>query len=133
MATTETGEAGQRQLHEPSNRRQAGDKGDSSGEPRHYEEAPLWVHLGHLSCLAASAAIRPRTDVELTVPVCQGCVFLPGLGRAQVPARTTGSGSRLQRPDLDDAEGDRARSRRDELHRLGQRGRLDHLLRGRLP
>lgn len=47
-----------------------------------YEEAPLWVAVGHLSALAAAAATRAGLDFSLTVPVRRGRVPLPTLGCA---------------------------------------------------
>ncbi|MEU6761197.1 HEXXH motif domain-containing protein [Streptomyces sp. NPDC046853] len=47
-----------------------------------YEEAPLWVVVGHLAALAAAAAARAGLDFTLTVPVRHGRVPLPTLGCA---------------------------------------------------
>ncbi|WP_409059467.1 HEXXH motif domain-containing protein [Streptomyces sp. SYP-A7185] len=47
-----------------------------------YEEAPLWVVVGHLSALAAAAATRAGLDFSLTVPIRHGGVPLPTLGCA---------------------------------------------------
>lgn len=47
-------------------------------------EAPLAVELGFLGRLAAAANIAVGADFRLRVPVRDGRVFLPGLGRALV-------------------------------------------------
>ncbi|WP_367044762.1 HEXXH motif domain-containing protein [Streptomyces sp. Je 1-332] len=47
-----------------------------------YEDAPLWVVIGHLSALAAAAATRAGLNFSLTVPVRHGRVPLPTLGCA---------------------------------------------------
>ncbi len=49
------------------------------------EPYPLWAHLGHLSSVAAAAAIRAGLDVHLSVPARDGMVSLPTLGIAHVP------------------------------------------------
>ncbi|MBE1501210.1 HEXXH motif-containing protein [Amycolatopsis lexingtonensis] len=45
---------------------------------------PFWVHLGHLHCLAAAAAVRGGIPFEAQLPVWQGKVALPTLGLAQL-------------------------------------------------
>lgn len=50
-------------------------------------ETPLWVHLAHLGSIAAAAAIRARTDVDVHVPLQSGVISLPTLGRAITDAR----------------------------------------------
>ncbi|MFC8131160.1 HEXXH motif domain-containing protein [Streptomyces sp. NPDC057302] len=47
-----------------------------------YEDAPLWVVVGHLSALAAAAGARAGLGFSLTVPVRHGRVPLPTLGCA---------------------------------------------------
>jgi HEXXH motif-containing protein len=41
--------------------------------------------FSYLACAAAAAAVRLGVRFELDVPVCDGCVLFPGLGRLQVP------------------------------------------------
>ncbi|OXM68097.1 HEXXH motif domain-containing protein [Amycolatopsis vastitatis] len=41
---------------------------------------PFWVHLGHVHCLAAAAAVRAGIDFEAELPIWQGTVSLPTLG-----------------------------------------------------
>jgi HEXXH motif-containing protein len=41
---------------------------------------PFWVHLGHLHCLAAAAAVRAGVLFEAELPIWQGNVSLPTLG-----------------------------------------------------
>lgn len=41
---------------------------------------PLWVHLGHVHCLAAAAALLGGVAFEAELPVWQGTVALPALG-----------------------------------------------------
>ncbi|MEU5998694.1 HEXXH motif domain-containing protein [Streptomyces sp. NPDC047197] len=53
-----------------------------------YEDAPLWVVVGHLSALAAAAAARAGLDFTLTVPVRHGRVPLPTLGCAVLAEAT---------------------------------------------
>ncbi|MEV0172915.1 HEXXH motif domain-containing protein [Streptomyces sp. NPDC050803] len=48
------------------------------------DEVPLWVELGHLHALAASAAIRAGADFRTAVPVRHGWAVLPGLGAMRV-------------------------------------------------
>ncbi|MFB9682886.1 aKG-HExxH-type peptide beta-hydroxylase [Amycolatopsis plumensis] len=45
---------------------------------------PLWVHVGHVHCLAAAAAIRAGIRFEIQVPVWSGTVSLPTLGVAEL-------------------------------------------------
>jgi HEXXH motif-containing protein len=52
------------------------------------DEAPMWVHLGHLNAVAAVAAIRAGLDFAVPVPVRHGDALLPTLGRARLPARS---------------------------------------------
>jgi HEXXH motif-containing protein len=49
------------------------------------DEAPAWVHVGHLHAIAAAAAIRAGIDFRTRVPVRQGAAFLPTIGSAAVP------------------------------------------------
>lgn len=46
---------------------------------------PLWIHVGHLHALAASAAIHGALDFEISVPVWNGNTILPTLGFARLP------------------------------------------------
>ncbi|MGW6057658.1 HEXXH motif domain-containing protein [Streptomyces sp. NPDC055189] len=48
-------------------------------------ESPLWVELGQLHAVAASAAVLAGVDFRTTVPVRDGWVVLPMLGGARVP------------------------------------------------
>jgi HEXXH motif-containing protein len=50
------------------------------------DEPPLWVDIGHVSALAAAAALRAGLDFTIEVPVRHGRVPLPTLGCATVPA-----------------------------------------------
>jgi uncharacterized protein len=50
----------------------------------HGEEVSLAVDLGHLAAIAAAAAICAQSRVRLTVPVVDGALHLPGLGRLVV-------------------------------------------------
>lgn len=47
---------------------------------------PLWVELGYLHCLAAAAAVRSGTEGTIRLPVREGGVALPTLGRVLLPA-----------------------------------------------
>ncbi|WP_254897154.1 HEXXH motif domain-containing protein [Amycolatopsis sp. Hca4] len=49
---------------------------------------PLWMHLGHVHCLAAAAAIRAGAEFEAELPVWQGNIALPTLGMVRL--RTPG-------------------------------------------
>ncbi|MFI9250179.1 HEXXH motif domain-containing protein [Streptomyces sp. NPDC053069] len=44
------------------------------------DDAPVWVHIGHLQALAASAAILAGLEFRADVPVRRGWVVLPCLG-----------------------------------------------------
>ncbi|MFJ7212572.1 HEXXH motif domain-containing protein [Amycolatopsis sp. NPDC098790] len=46
---------------------------------------PLWVHVGHVHCLAAAAAVLAGISFETEVPAWQGSVALPTLGVALLP------------------------------------------------
>ncbi|WP_245697187.1 HEXXH motif domain-containing protein [Streptomyces phaeochromogenes] len=46
---------------------------------------PLWAELGYLHCLAAAAALRSGTEGTIRLPVREGCVALPTLGRIRLP------------------------------------------------
>ncbi|MEV8313667.1 HEXXH motif domain-containing protein [Streptomyces sp. NPDC059900] len=48
-------------------------------------QSPLWVELGQLHAVAASAAVLAGADFRTTVPVRDGWVVLPMLGGARVP------------------------------------------------
>lgn len=50
---------------------------------------PLTVDLGHLRGIAVAAAIRAGHAFESTVPVLDGAVTLPSLGRAPITADTS--------------------------------------------
>jgi HEXXH motif-containing protein len=41
---------------------------------------PLWMHIGHLHALAATAAIRSGLDFTMTIPLWEGTAILPSLG-----------------------------------------------------
>jgi HEXXH motif-containing protein len=45
---------------------------------------PFWVHLGHVHCLAAAAAVRAGADFEAELPIWQGTVSLPTLGMVRL-------------------------------------------------
>ncbi|WP_231641617.1 HEXXH motif domain-containing protein [Nocardia sp. NRRL S-836] len=46
---------------------------------------PLWVEVGHLSCVAAAAAHLCGIEFSIDVPVSEGVVSFPSLGVATVP------------------------------------------------
>ncbi|GGV28867.1 HEXXH motif domain-containing protein [Streptomyces longisporoflavus] len=48
-------------------------------------DSPLWVELGQLHAVAASAAVLAGVDFRTRAPVRDGWVVLPGLGGARVP------------------------------------------------
>ncbi|MEU5702687.1 HEXXH motif domain-containing protein [Streptomyces aurantiacus] len=62
----------------------AGDKVPHEGR----DGLPLWAELGYLHCLAAAAALRSGTEGTIRLPVREGCVALPTLGRIRLPAAT---------------------------------------------
>lgn len=45
---------------------------------------PLWVHVGHIRCIAAAAAILAAIPFEIEVPVQHRYVTLPTLGMAEL-------------------------------------------------
>ncbi|MGI5253479.1 aKG-HExxH-type peptide beta-hydroxylase [Actinacidiphila glaucinigra] len=45
---------------------------------------PMWAEAGHLCALAVVAAVRAGTTADLLVPLMDGALHLPGLGRLQV-------------------------------------------------
>ncbi|WP_410620711.1 HEXXH motif domain-containing protein [Amycolatopsis sp. cmx-8-4] len=45
---------------------------------------PIWVHVGHVHCLAAAAAVHAGLQFDIDVPVWQGNVSLPTLGMAHL-------------------------------------------------
>ncbi|MGW4058487.1 aKG-HExxH-type peptide beta-hydroxylase [Amycolatopsis sp. NPDC004747] len=45
---------------------------------------PFWVHLGHVHCLAAAAAVRAGAAFEAELPIWQGTVSLPTLGMVRL-------------------------------------------------
>ncbi|RSM49694.1 HEXXH motif domain-containing protein [Amycolatopsis balhimycina DSM 5908] len=45
---------------------------------------PFWVHLGHVHCLAAAAAVHAGADFEAELPIWQGNVSLPTLGMVRL-------------------------------------------------
>ncbi|MEQ0561731.1 HEXXH motif-containing putative peptide modification protein [Amycolatopsis sp. NEAU-NG30] len=47
---------------------------------------PFWVHLGHVHCLAAAAAVRAGVSFEAELPVWRGNVSLPTLGMVRFRA-----------------------------------------------
>ncbi|MET9735677.1 HEXXH motif domain-containing protein [Streptomyces sp. NPDC006458] len=51
---------------------------------------PLWMEAGHLCALAVTACLRAGTDAELRVPLTDGTLCLPGLGRARLPEAAAG-------------------------------------------
>ncbi|MGW5637947.1 HEXXH motif domain-containing protein [Streptomyces sp. NPDC003832] len=51
------------------------------------DDTPLWVVLGHVSCLAAAAALRAGLEFSIEVPMRHGLVPLPTLGCAELPTR----------------------------------------------
>ncbi|MCX5246637.1 HEXXH motif domain-containing protein [Streptomyces sp. NBC_00201] len=63
----------------------AADAGDAAPD-----EPPLHAELGFLSLLAASVSLVAGADFRVRVPVWQGAVFLPGLGRALVGGEAWG-------------------------------------------
>lgn len=46
---------------------------------------PFWVHLGHVHCLAAAAAVRAGVVFDAELPVWRGTVSLPTLGMVRFP------------------------------------------------
>lgn len=52
------------------------------------DEPPLWVVLGQISALAATAGLRAGLDFAIDVPMRHGRVPLPTLGCAVLPATT---------------------------------------------
>ncbi|MFE1105694.1 HEXXH motif-containing putative peptide modification protein [Streptomyces rochei] len=46
---------------------------------------PLWAEAGRLNVLALTAALLAGTETALTVPLADGGLHLPGLGRLRVP------------------------------------------------
>ncbi|MEU9730843.1 HEXXH motif domain-containing protein [Streptomyces sp. NPDC048002] len=50
------------------------------------DDQPPWVVLGHVSALAAVAALRAELDFSIEVPMRHGRVTLPTLGCAELPA-----------------------------------------------
>ncbi|MFE9605948.1 HEXXH motif domain-containing protein [Streptomyces hokutonensis] len=50
----------------------------------------LWAETGHLNALAVSAALRAGTEADLTVPLTDGALILPGLGMARLPGTPPG-------------------------------------------
>jgi HEXXH motif-containing protein len=47
---------------------------------------PMWMHVGHLHALAASAAVHAGLDFHTQVPLWNGGVMLPTLGMARLAA-----------------------------------------------
>jgi HEXXH motif-containing protein len=47
---------------------------------------PIWIHVGHLHALAASAAIHAGLDFHIRVPLWNGGAMLPTLGLARLVA-----------------------------------------------
>jgi HEXXH motif-containing protein len=47
---------------------------------------PLWAEAGHLNALAVAACVRAGTDSALRIALSDGCLYLPGLGLARLPA-----------------------------------------------
>jgi uncharacterized protein len=58
-----------------------------AGGAEHDDDRSLAADLGHLTAIAAAVAIRGRARALLTVPVVDGAVHLPGLGRLAVAPR----------------------------------------------
>ncbi|WP_246459128.1 aKG-HExxH-type peptide beta-hydroxylase [Streptomyces himalayensis] len=46
---------------------------------------PMWAEAGHLCALAVVAAVHAGTTADLLVPLMDGALHLPGLGRLRVP------------------------------------------------
>ena len=59
------------------------------------DAAVLPADAAHLAAIAAAAAIRAGVQVEITVPVTEGYVHLPTLGRLRVGERTKHAGTAL--------------------------------------
>ncbi|MFI9154132.1 HEXXH motif domain-containing protein [Streptomyces sp. NPDC053367] len=51
---------------------------------------PLWAEAGHLCALAVVASLHAGTTVDLPVPLSDGAIHLPGLGRARIPGAAAG-------------------------------------------
>jgi uncharacterized protein len=68
---------------------------EPGGAARDDSDRSLSADLGHLGAVAAAVAIRGQAHARLTVPLIDGAVHLPGLGRltAGPPDRLTASGS----------------------------------------
>jgi HEXXH motif-containing protein len=50
-----------------------------------HHEAPLWVDVGYLHAIAATASIRAGLDFTIAIPVRDGFAALPALGAARLP------------------------------------------------
>jgi len=57
---------------------------DTDGQEMAEGEPPLWVEAGYLGQFAAVVAFEAGVDFDVRVPVRQGRVFLPRLGRARL-------------------------------------------------
>jgi HEXXH motif-containing protein len=55
---------------------------------------PLWVDLGGISAIAASAALRSGTPFEINLPVRRGQVLFPSLGRVNLAGLTDDAAGR---------------------------------------
>jgi uncharacterized protein len=55
-----------------------------AGGAEHHDDESLAADLGHLGAIAAAVAIRGQARALLTVPLVEGAVHLPGLGRLVV-------------------------------------------------
>ncbi len=67
-----------------------------AGQPSEEGERLLAADLGHLGAIAAAVAIRGQARARLTVPVIDGAVHLPGLGRLAVGPASSGPGGEAQ-------------------------------------
>jgi len=48
------------------------------------ESTPVWVHVGQLHTMACAAALLAGLDFRMTVPLWDGAVVLPAIGRIQL-------------------------------------------------
>jgi HEXXH motif-containing protein len=69
-----------------------------------HDDAPLWVDVGYLHCVAVAAAVRAGLSFQARVPVRRGTVVLPTFGHLRLASRdpwevadfsVTGEGARL--------------------------------------
>jgi HEXXH motif-containing protein len=92
------------------------------------EAVPLWVELGYLGQLAVRAAVSAGLEFTLSVPVRDGSVMLPGLGRATFAGvRTAGTAGTADAPGAAGAAGAVGRFHVADVRSTGGRVRLECL------